>query len=77
MKRFKISEKIIVIIFVISLYFYIFNKDFLYSFFSEKISGYFFWLSLGLFLGFQLCKYELIRVLKKDSEDQSKLHRQN
>ena len=33
---------------------------------SEFIS-YYFWLSLGLYLGFQLCKYECKKLLKKHS----------
>ena len=34
-----------------------------------EISGYFFWLSLGLYLGFRLAKWEIIRVQKNQAID--------
>jgi hypothetical protein len=32
-----------------------------------EISSYFFWLSLGLYLGFMLVKWEIVRVRKKEA----------
>lgn len=67
-KRFKIYEGSIVIFFFINMVFYIINMNFLNFWFPKDIAGYFFWLSLGLYLGFQFCKYEVNRIMKKKNK---------
>ncbi len=65
LKRFRIYEGTIAIFFFINMIFYIINMNYLNYWFPKDIAGYIFWLSLGLYLGFQLCKYEVNRVMKK------------
>lgn len=55
---------------MINLFLDILNKNILNSVIPIEIVGYLFWLSLGLFLGFKLCKYEYSRTLRKQSEEQ-------
>ena len=71
-KRLKIYEGIVVINFIINIVFYILNKDFLNHIIPVDIAGYMFWISLGMYLGFQWCKYEFIRVLKLKAELEKK-----
>jgi len=64
-KRFSYFEKGIAIFFMINLALDAINKKILNSAIPIEIIGYLFWLSLGLFLGFALCKNEYSRTLKK------------
>ena len=68
-KRLNIYEGIITIKFICILVFYILNQDFFNYIISKDIAGYLFWLSLGLCLGFWLCKYEMKRMWKKSWEE--------
>jgi len=63
-KRFSFYDKGLVVFFMINLFLDVINKKILYSTIPSEIVGYLFWLSLGLFLGFKLCKYEYSRTLK-------------
>ena len=63
-KRFKIYQGIIVINLLLSLLFYIVNEDYLNYYVPKDISALLFWLSLGIYIGFQLCKYEIKRIMK-------------
>lgn len=72
-KRFNVYEGIIAINFLCNLFFYAFNEAVLKYAFPRDIAGYMFWISLGLYLGFQLCKYEMRRVWKKQTEKQEKI----
>jgi hypothetical protein len=63
-KRSYIYEGVISINFLLNLVFYIVNEDYFQYVIPKEIAGYMFWLSLGLYLGFQLCKYEFRRVWK-------------
>lgn len=61
-KRLKIFEAIVSGNFLFSLFLYIVNEDYLEYAIPKDIAGYIFWLSLGLYLGFRLCKYEFKRL---------------
>ena len=73
-KRFNTYDLAIVINLIVNIFLYIINEDFLNYAIPKNISVYMFWLSLGLYLGFQLCKMEFKRAIKKpESKDQSSL----
>lgn len=67
-KRLKAYNAIITIWFMFNLVFYLINRDYFKYVIPKEIAGYMFWISLGLYLGFQLCKYEYTRVWNKISE---------
>ncbi len=74
-RRFNNIEKGLVVFLGIGIFIGILNEDFLNTIIPKEISGYLFWLSLGLYLGFRLCRYEYIRVwklLKKDEKENNK-----
>jgi len=64
-KRFNIYEKSLAAFFIINILLKIINDKLLNFIIPEQIISYLFWLSLGLYLGFKLCKYESKRVYKK------------
>lgn len=64
-KRFNFYEKFFAAFFIINLFLDVLNRKLLNSSIPSEIVGYLFWLSLGLYLGFQLCKYEYKRVWNK------------
>lgn len=64
-KRFNIYEGVIVINFILNIIFYNLNEDYL-QIIPKDIASYIFWLSMGLCIGFEICKYEVKRTLKKD-----------
>jgi hypothetical protein len=73
-KRIKIYYWAIVGYLILNVLFYIVNKELNYSVIPEDIGGYLFWLSLGLYLGFELCMHECKRIWeltgqKKDNEN--------
>ena len=70
-KRFNLYQQCLAVFFIINLFLDIINKKILNSAIPSEIVGYLFWLSLGLFLGFKLCKYEYSRTLRKHSEEQN------
>ncbi len=63
-KRFGMYETILLIFFGIGLFSEAINKELLHFMIPSKIVGYVFWLSLGLYLGFSLCKNEYSRARK-------------
>jgi hypothetical protein len=69
-KRLLIYEWVTIFIFLSSLFLFILNKDYIKSMVLEQLFGYLFWLSLGLYLGFQWCKKEFVRIIKRDEEIQ-------
>ena len=71
-QKFKIYNRIITLFFMFNVIFYIINRDFLKYIVPEDIAGYMFWLSLGLYLGFQLCTYEFKRLWNKAKEEEKK-----
>lgn len=71
-QKFNIYEKISITFFILNIFFYILNEDYLLYAIPKQISGYLFWLSLGLFLGFQVSKNEFARVMRKQEENKDK-----
>lgn len=69
-KRFAFYEKGVTIFFILNLFFDLINKKLLDYRIPSDIVGYLFWLSLGLFLGFRLCKFEYSNILRRHSEKQ-------
>ncbi len=63
-KRFLFFEKAISYFFIANLIFIIVNQEFQLRFPADIQSGLFF-LSLGLYLGFVICKNEFIKAQKK------------
>lgn len=63
-KRFNFYEGVIALFFLFNLLLTILNKEYGY-FIPKHITDYSFWLSLGFYLGFQLCKFEMKRQLQK------------
>ena len=67
-KRLSYYDKVLAMFFMINIFLDIINKKVLNSVIPNEIIGYLFWISLGLYLGFQICKYEFKRVLKNMNE---------
>lgn len=63
-KRFIIYERIVSYNFLLNIGFYIANKELLNNIVPNEIEVALFFLSLGIYLGFQLCKFESNRVWK-------------
>lgn len=62
--RFRYYEIGLTTFFGVNLFLDIINEKLLNSAIPHEIVVYLFWISLGLFLGFRLCKYEYSRALK-------------
>lgn len=74
-KMFSIYDKLIASFFILNLFLDVINEKILDSFIPNEIVGYLFWLSLGLFLGFQLCKFEYKKSLKSiEKKEPQKKH---
>lgn len=71
-KRFSYFDNGLTVFFMINLFLDILNKKVLNSILPSEIVGHLFWLSIGLFVGFKLCKHEYSQTLKKQSENNSK-----
>lgn len=70
--RFNRIEMALVVFFGIGLFLDVINRFIFKSIIPKEIIGYLFWLSLGLYLGFRLCRYEYIRVWKlKEKEHEN------
>lgn len=69
-KRFNTFQQCLSLFFVINLFLDVINNKILNSAIPSEIVDYMFWLSLGLFLGFMLCKYEYRQSLRKHSDEQ-------
>jgi len=67
-KRFSFYERGLTFFFMINIFLDVINDKLLDSVIPGEIVGYLFWLSLGLYLGFRLCKYEYGNVIK-DSQN--------
>ena len=63
-ERFKIYEKCIVVFLLCNIIVLIFNDSIFSRWIPKRIEEFSFWLSLGLYLGFQICGYEIKRVMK-------------
>ncbi len=55
-ERFNLYENIIAVLFMIGIVLDVINKKVLKNLIPEEIVGYFFWFTLGLFLGYKICK---------------------
>ena len=64
-KRLRIYELMLAVNLPLNILFYKVNEDYLQYLIPKEIAGYLFWLSLGLYLGFQVCKYEVKRIWHK------------
>ncbi len=53
---FKNCELAVTLFFIVSIILEPVNKDFLQSYIPQNLIDYIFWLGVGLYLGFQLCK---------------------
>jgi len=69
-KRFYNYEKGLVVFLCLNLVFFSINEK--ATLIPFEVSGYFFWLSLGLYIGFRLAKWEIIRVQKRQSAGKKK-----
>lgn len=69
-QRFYNYEKSLVVFFGVSLVFILVNEEI--NLIPFEMSGYFFWLSLGLYFGFLIAKREIIRVQKKQTPSERK-----
>lgn len=49
---------------IFNLFFYMFNEDH-FHIIPYNISGYMFWLSIGIYIGFEIAKFEMKRILEK------------
>jgi hypothetical protein len=68
-KRFNIFQQLLAVFFIIGLFLDSINIKVFNSAIPSEIVDYFFWLSLGLFLGFRICKYEYNQALRKQSRE--------
>lgn len=66
--RFNNYEKSLAAFFMLNIFLDVVNKKLLGSAIPAEIVSYIFWLSLGLYLGFRLCKYEYSNAIKKHEE---------
>ena len=64
-KRIIIFENVLWIVFSIGVLACSFGREF----FKDEVVNCLFWFSLGLLLGFQLYKYEIIRMWKKENKN--------
>lgn len=69
MSRIHILENSLVLLLIVDVIIYFFNKEILNLAISIKLLDYLFWFSLGLYLGFKLCKYEVIKVWKEHNKN--------
>lgn len=68
-KRFSFFDKGLAVFFMLNLFLDVINKKILQSVIPGDLISYLFWLSTGLYLGFQLCKYEYKQVIKKQEKE--------
>jgi hypothetical protein len=68
--RFTCYQKIIDVFFMLNIILDVINNELLNSVIPFKVLCSLFWLSLGLFLGFKLCKKEYSNAIKKNNEQQ-------
>lgn len=63
-KRFFAIENGLLVFCTFNFIFDLVNEKLLFSLFSIEFIKYSFWLSLGLYLGFKWCKFELLKNYK-------------
>lgn len=69
-KRFVIYERVIYYFLICNLIFIIINRELLKFKLPEFIQGYLFFFSLGLYIGFILCKDEYKRAIKNINDNE-------
>lgn len=69
-KIFAIFDRSISMLFAIGILLPIINKEILNSFIPNEIVNCCFCFTLGLYIGFQICKYEYRKVMRKISKDE-------
>lgn len=67
-KRFINYERVLFSFWIISFLVSLVNERLLNSIVPNEVAAYIFWLSLGLYLGFILCKHEYHHALKLQHE---------
>jgi hypothetical protein len=65
-KRIDVYEICLTVFLFVNLFLDLINNYLLNTSIPVEIVGYLFWLSLGLYLGFRLYKYELGRINKRN-----------
>ena len=73
-RAFNIYEGSTAIFFMFSAVLYVVNLKLNKPVVPIEIGGYIFWLSLGLYLGFRLCKKAYTNALKKLTKNQDNSH---
>ncbi len=68
-EQFSNLEKAISIFLIINIFLDLLNKYLFRSIIPNDIITYSFWLSLGLFLGFKLCKFYFSKAIKKNTTE--------
>lgn len=66
-KRIVIYENLLYVFLAICFIILIIDKFILINIIPQKIIECFFWLSLGMMLGFRLCQYTTSKILNKNS----------
>jgi hypothetical protein len=72
MKRLKFYEWAVALFFMINIMTQILHDFFSFNFETKEVIDYMFWFSLGLYLGFQLFKFEIKRISRKNSAGSNK-----
>lgn len=62
--RIILYENILAVLFMIGIILDIINEKLLYGYLPSEFVGYFFWFSLGAYLGFKICKIEFKKRIK-------------
>lgn len=72
-KTFRTYEAVITFFLIANLAFFTINRKLDNPIMPTEFAGYIFWLSLGLYLGFKLCKEAFRGVIKKNAQEQEML----
>jgi hypothetical protein len=68
-KRLLLFEKGFTVFFLINFAIMVLCKNILLSVFPQDIRNYFFWLSMGLYIGFLVCKNEFKKLISASKKE--------